>query len=141
MPAKSMHFPRYPQGDRRVAVPDETRRTRLREDDAPNLEGSVVEVEQIVQVAGALVILVAYVASQTGHVDTSSLTYLIPNLIGAGTLAADAWARSQWGFTLLEGTWCAVSAVSLLSRSPVAARAGRAAIRRGLVRRMFLPRR
>jgi hypothetical protein len=94
-----------------------------------------------VQVAGALVILGAYVASQTRHVDTSSLRYLTPNLIGAGTLAADACVRSQWGFTLLEGTWCVVSAVSLLSRSPLAARAGRAAIRRGSVRRMFLQRR
>jgi hypothetical protein len=91
--------------------------------------------EQVVQVAGALLILVAFIASQTRRVDMSSPAYLVPNLIGSGTLAADAYLRSQWGFTLLEGTWCAVSAVSLLRRLAVGRLSGAAAIRRRRVSR------
>ena len=49
--------------------------------------------EPLVQIVGALLILVAFV--------------------GATILTADAWTGRQWGFLLLEGVWAVVSLVGL----------------------------
>ena len=68
--------------------------------------------EEAVQVGAALLILAAFVCAQVGAVKTSSLPYLIPNLVGSSVLAIEAVVRSQWGFTLLEGVWALVSAAA-----------------------------
>jgi hypothetical protein len=70
-------------------------------------------VEQVVQVAGALLILTAFAAQQLGRMRADTLTYLLLNLFGAGTLAVLAYLEEQWGFLLLEGVWTLVSAWSL----------------------------
>ena len=64
---------------------------------------------QAVQIAGALLILVAYGAAQTGHLNHRSRLYLVLNLVGSAVLAVLAWHEEQWGFLLLEGVWALVS--------------------------------
>jgi hypothetical protein len=66
-------------------------------------------VEQAVQIAGALLILAAYVAGQLGWLRPDAVSYLVLNLVGSAVLAADAWWGRQWGFFLLEGVWAVVS--------------------------------
>jgi hypothetical protein len=79
-------------------------------------------VDQIVQIAGALLILAAFAGAQAGRLDQRSLTYLWLNVLGSAILAALAAAESQYGFLLLEGAWAAISAHSLWRemRSPAA---------------------
>jgi hypothetical protein len=65
--------------------------------------------DQLVQVAGALLILVAFAAAQFGALDHHSRLYLVLNVIGSLILAVLAWHGRQWGFLLLETVWAAVS--------------------------------
>jgi membrane-bound ClpP family serine protease len=74
-------------------------------------------VDQVVQVVGALLILVAFAGVQFGRVDPRSLTYLWLNLVGSAILAVLAYVESQWGFLLLEGVWALVSAHGLIQAS------------------------
>jgi hypothetical protein len=80
-------------------------------------------VDQLVQIVGALLILVAYAAAQVGAMDQRSRVYLVLNLIGSVVLAVLAWEGRQWGFLLLETVWAVVSLwglVRLKSPRPVA---------------------
>jgi membrane-bound ClpP family serine protease len=70
--------------------------------------------EQVVQVAGAVLILLAFGAAQFGRLDVESKVYLWLNLVGSLILAVLAWHERQWGFLLLEGVWAIVSAWSLV---------------------------
>jgi len=72
--------------------------------------------DQVIQVIGAVMILIAYAAAQAGRWSTDSLIYLILNLIGSAVLAVLAAASKNWGFLLLEGVWAIVTATSLLNR-------------------------
>ena len=72
---------------------------------------------QVVQIAGALLILVAYVLAQRRVLDQHSYPYLVLNLVGAAVLTVDAYREAQWGFLLLEGVWTLVTAWSLLGRA------------------------
>jgi hypothetical protein len=67
----------------------------------------------MVQIAGAVLILVAFLASQSGRVETRSRAYLTLNLVGSVVLAYDALHGREWGFLLLESVWAAVSAWGL----------------------------
>jgi hypothetical protein len=73
----------------------------------------------IIQVGGSLLILVPFVLVQLRRMRPDSLAYIWLNLVGSTILAIDAWRGHQWGFLLLEGTWAAVSMLSLVRR-PVA---------------------
>jgi hypothetical protein len=78
-------------------------------------------VDQVIQIVGAALILVAYVAAQVERLDPRSRLYLGLNLIGSIILAVLAAGGSQWGFLLLEGAWAIVSLwglVASLSRRP-----------------------
>jgi len=81
--------------------------------------------EQAIQVAGALLILVAFAAAQLGRMNTHSLAYLWLNLVGSAILAVLAAVDSQYGFLLLEAVWAVVSLWSLVAvlrgRPPAAA--------------------
>ena len=73
-----------------------------------------MDVESIVQIAGAILILIGFIASQRGLMSPQSVLYLTLNLIGSATLAVLAALDSDWGFLLLEGVWALVSAWALI---------------------------
>lgn len=79
---------------------------------------------QLVQIAGSLLILAAFAASQAGRLPIDSQLYLVLNFIGSAILAVLAWIDQQWGFLLLEGVWAIVSLWSLMQlmrgRTPTA---------------------
>jgi hypothetical protein len=72
-----------------------------------------MDVDQVAQIVGALLVLAGYVGGQAGRLDPHSLWYLMLNLVGAGVLSVVAAIDSDWGFLLLEGVWTLVSAWSL----------------------------
>ena len=80
---------------------------------------------QLVQIAGALLILSGFVLAQGRVLHPQSLWYLVVNLVGSVILTVDAWREAQWGFFLLELVWAIVSAWGLIrlarGRSPSAA--------------------
>jgi len=82
-------------------------------------------VDQLVQVVGALLILVAFAGAQFGKVDQHSRLYLVLNLLGSAVLTVLAYLDEQWGFLLLESVWAVVSFWGLVQlargRSPAGA--------------------
>ncbi len=69
---------------------------------------------ELVQIVGAILILVAYAAGQFGLWNPLSYRYLLPNLVGAGILTVSAVIERQWGFVLLEATWTLVAFLGLV---------------------------
>jgi hypothetical protein len=69
----------------------------------------------VVQVLGALLILIPFAAAQFGRMRTDQRSYLVLNLVGSSVLAVLAAHDGDWGFLLLEGVWALVSAWSLLA--------------------------
>jgi hypothetical protein len=65
--------------------------------------------EQLLEVAGAVLILAAFALNLFRGLDRHALLYLLLNLIGAAILTAIAWRHQQWGFFLVEGVWSLVS--------------------------------
>ena len=72
-------------------------------------------VEQLVQIAGALCILSAFVLAQMKRMETSARGYLALNLVGSIVLAVLAGLDRDLGFLLLEGVWAVVSAAGLVA--------------------------
>ncbi|MEX0971764.1 MAG: hypothetical protein WDZ46_00715 [Solirubrobacterales bacterium] len=70
--------------------------------------------DQVIQIVGALLILVAYGAAQMNAMDQHSRVYLVLNLTGAVILAVLAWFEQLWGFLMLETVWAGVSLWGLL---------------------------
>jgi len=69
---------------------------------------------QALSIAGAILILLPFAASQLGRLSTASLSYQWMNLVGSSGLTAVAIVESQYGFILLEGTWAVVSVAGLI---------------------------
>ncbi|MBA2240709.1 MAG: hypothetical protein H0W09_05635 [Solirubrobacterales bacterium] len=72
---------------------------------------------QLVQVVGAVFILIAFAALQFGRMRAESRTYLVLNLVGSLILTVLALIDRQWGFLLLEAVWAIVSAWGLIQLS------------------------
>jgi hypothetical protein len=72
-----------------------------------------LSMEQVIQVVGAVLILVAFAAAQAGAMSQHSVTYLVLNIVGSLVLAVLAVLGPNYGFLLLEGVWTAVSVWSL----------------------------
>lgn len=64
--------------------------------------------------AGAMLILGAFVAGQAHRLSTDSVPFLAMNTVGAGILTVVAAADRDAGFLLLEGVWTLVSARGLV---------------------------
>jgi hypothetical protein len=71
----------------------------------------------VLQLVGALLILVPFAAVQLGRSSPTSVSYLALNLVGSALLGVLALADSQWGFLLLETVWALVSAWGLVRRA------------------------
>lgn len=65
--------------------------------------------EQIFQIGGAVLILVAFVAAQRNAMSPHSFAYLTLNFSGSAVLTVLALYDSDWGFFLIEVVWAAVS--------------------------------
>lgn len=79
--------------------------------------------DQIVQVLGSLLILVAFVAAQRRRLSTDSRSYLWLNFIGSTILAVLAAHDRQVGFLLLEFCWAVVAGGSLVNQQRSSRRA------------------
>lgn len=69
----------------------------------------------VIEIVGALTILVAFAAAQAGKLRQRTITYQLLNLLGSGVLATIAAVQLSWGFLLLEGSWAVISLLGLLN--------------------------
>ena len=60
-------------------------------------------------IAGATIVLIAFVLNQTGVWKTSDLTYDLVNFVGGGLLVWYAILIGSWPFAILNGVWTAVA--------------------------------
>jgi hypothetical protein len=72
-------------------------------------------ISDVLQVVGALAILVPFVLLQMKRVDPKSTAYLLPNLGGSVVLAVLAALGRDWGFLLLEVAWAVTAGWSLIA--------------------------
>ncbi len=72
------------------------------------------------QFAGALALLVPFVALLAGALRRTDWSYLALNLAGGALLTADAVVERQWGFVLLQAIWALVAAWGIAARLRVA---------------------
>lgn len=72
--------------------------------------------QQLFSIGGALLILLAYAASQRGKLTRDDASYNLMNLVGSAILAWIALDTRQWGFVLLEGCWALLSLPPLWKR-------------------------
>jgi hypothetical protein len=83
-----------------------------------------VSADQVIQIAGALMILAAFLLGQRNLLDARSYPYLLLNFVGAAILTVLAYQQQRWGFVLLESAWTVVAlaglAMRLLGKEPAA---------------------
>jgi hypothetical protein len=70
---------------------------------------------QVIQLAGAVLILAAFAGAQVGWLGHKSVGYLLTNMVGSAGLAVVAVPGRQWGFLLLEGSWSITSLVGVVT--------------------------
>jgi hypothetical protein len=70
--------------------------------------------EQIISLAAAVMILIAFAGQQVGKLRPDSLAYLLLNLIGAAILSVIALRIKQLGLTVVETAWMLISIIALI---------------------------
>ena len=70
----------------------------------------------LLQILGAIAVLIPFVAVQLGRLRPTAKAYLWFNLVGSSLLAGLALHDHDWGFLLLEAVWALVAAWSLLKQ-------------------------
>lgn len=78
------------------------------------IEMPMLSMIQIISLVGSMAILAAFGASQFKRLDTTSVVYIVLNLVGSAILTVVAIIERQWGFLLLEGVWALISPWSLV---------------------------
>ena len=71
---------------------------------------------QLMQLAGAVLVLAGFGLNQLGVLSSRSSSYLALNVAGAGVLAVLAFHGDQWGFLLLEGVWSILALAGLMTQ-------------------------
>jgi hypothetical protein len=71
-------------------------------------------IDFLLEVTGAVLILVAFALAQFRGLDRHGTLYLMLNLVGAALLAGSTATHRQWGFLLLQGVWGLVALWELL---------------------------
>jgi hypothetical protein len=74
--------------------------------------------DQIVSLAGAALILAAYVALQRGWLPRESRAYNALNFVGSALLTYVAVRDRRIGFIILEASWALLSLPGTLRRTP-----------------------
>ncbi|WUJ68469.1 hypothetical protein OG809_25570 [Kribbella soli] len=74
-----------------------------------------MHVLDVLEIVGAVTVLLAFAAAQAGRLRQRTITYQLLNLIGSGVLATIAAIQLSWGFLLLEGSWAVISLIGLLT--------------------------
>ncbi|WP_432891380.1 CBU_0592 family membrane protein [Kribbella sp. CA-245084] len=74
-----------------------------------------MHVLDVLEIVGAVTILLAFAAAQAGRLRQRTITYQLLNLLGSGVLATIAAIQLSWGFLLLEGSWAVISLIGLLT--------------------------
>lgn len=77
----------------------------------------MLPLDQLVSLAGAFLILLAFGLNTMEKLHTRSRAYLLLNLVGAAALTYTAVVGRQYGFIVLEATWALVAGVGLLRLS------------------------
>jgi hypothetical protein len=75
--------------------------------------------DQLVSLAGAALVLAAYVALQRGWLPKESRAYNALNLVGATLLTYSAVRSWNVGVIVLEGAWALLSLPGTLKPAPV----------------------
>jgi hypothetical protein len=66
--------------------------------------------EQLLEIAGALMILGAFAPAQFRGLDRHGYPFLLLNFVGAAILTVLAAVHQQWGFLLVQAVWAIVAA-------------------------------
>jgi len=69
---------------------------------------------QVISIAGAVMVLIAYAAHQMERMPVETYTYQLLNLVGGAMLVAAAITTRQAGLILMEGAWVVISAYGLV---------------------------
>lgn len=72
--------------------------------------------QQAVSVLGALLVLAAYAALQTGRLGRETRLFNALNFFGSALLTWVAIVDVRWGFILLEGVWALLSVPGMVKR-------------------------
>lgn len=70
---------------------------------------------QLASVAGAIMVLLAYLGYQRGWMSKEQPGYNVLNLVGSALLAWVAIVDRRWGFILLEVSWALLSVPPLVA--------------------------
>jgi hypothetical protein len=70
--------------------------------------------QHVIGTGGALLVLLAYFLVSTGRVSSSSISFQMINLGGAGLLTTYALVLQGWSLVFLNGVWAIIALVALV---------------------------